>query len=312
MPFQIIIEQILALFLILFYGYFLRAKKIITKSNQDFLFKLLLDYVLPLLIISAMVVEIKPELITNVKILFITWALVYLLFILSASFFKRFLSADTTVKRTFEFLIIFSNVGYMGLPIIGAVYPEQGIFYGSLGMIPFNIIIWTYGVYLLKSRVQKTKSNFKNIFNHGIIAIIVGLFLFFTGLRFPAPVHKAIDLVGNSTFPLSMLIIGSSLYGISLKKVIIKPRLIFLSLLRLLIIPIFILLILINLPVPPMLAGIIVIQAAMPIAANSVIFAARYEGDLQLASEAVFLTTLLSLASIPLIIWLIQRLPELI
>ena len=306
MPFQIILEQIIALFLILFFGYFLRSRKVITRKGQQFLFDLLIDYILPFLIISAMTVEISPELIENTKILFICWVFVYLALIVSANIFKRFIRADDKKQRTFEFLIIFSNVGYMGLPIIGAVYPETGLFYGSLGMIPFNIVIWTYGIYLLSARKKENSDRLQNIINNGVIALGIGFILFITGINLPGPISEAVDMVGDMTFPLSMLVIGSSLFGINIKRVILKPKLVFLSLLRLLVIPVLLLLALSFLPIPEILVGIIVIQAAMPIAANSVIFAARYQGDYQLASEAVFITTLFGIISIPLIIWLIN------
>ncbi len=306
MPFQIIFEQILALFLILFFGYFLRSREVITKKGQQFLFDLLIDYILPFLIISAMTVEISPELVENTKIIFISWFFVYLLLIISANIFKRFIKADDRERRTFEFLVIFSNVGYMGLPIIGAVYSETGLFYGSLGMIPFNIVIWTYGIYLLSSGKKEISDRLQNIINNGVIALGIGFILFLTGLNLPGPISEAVEMIGDMTFPLSMLIIGSSLYGINIKRVIIKPKLVFLSLLRLLFIPVFLLLALSFLPIPEILVGVIVIQAAMPIAANSVIFAARYQGDYQMASEAVFITTLFGIISIPVIIWLIN------
>lgn len=307
MPFLTILEQIIALFLILFFGYFLRSKEVITKKNQQFLFNLLIDYILPFLIISAMTVEINTELIENTKILFICWFFVYILFMLSANIFKRFIKTDNKQKRTFEFLVIFSNVGYMGLPIIGSIYSETGIFYGSLGMIPFNIVIWTYGIYLLSSGKKDFSDRLQNIINNGVIAIGIGFILFITGLKLPGPIFEAVEMIGDMTFPLSMLIIGSSLYGIDISRVILKPKLVFLSFLRLLIIPVILLLALNFLPIPEILVGVIVIQAAMPIAANSVIFAARYQGDYQMASEAVFITTLFSIISIPAIIWVISQ-----
>ncbi|MFW5790800.1 MAG: AEC family transporter [Bacillota bacterium] len=306
MPFLVILEQILALFLILFFGFYLRSKNVITRKYQQFLFDLLIDYILPFLIISAMTVKINSELIDNAKILFICWTFVYLILMISANIFKRFIKANDRQKRTFEFLIIFSNVGYMGLPIIGSIYSETGIFYGSLGMIPFNIVIWTYGIYLLSSGKKENSDRLQNIINNGVIAIGIGFLLFITGIELPGPIFEAVEMIGDMTFPLSMLIIGSSLYGIDIKRVILKPKLIFLSLLRLLIIPVILLLTLNFLPIPDILVGIIVIQAAMPIAANSVIFAARYQGDYQLASEAVFITTLFGIISIPIIIWLIN------
>ncbi len=103
MPFQIILEQIIALFLILFFGYFLRSREVITRKGQQFLFDLLIDYILPFLIISAMTVEISPELIENTKILFICWVFVYLALIVSANIFKRFIRADDKNREPLNF-----------------------------------------------------------------------------------------------------------------------------------------------------------------------------------------------------------------
>ncbi len=296
-----LLNQILALFIILFFGYYLRKKKFISESRREFLFDLLLDYILPFMIISAMMVDIEPGMLGNVIYVLLSWFMVYLLAILLSAGLAKFLPGSDRHKRTIRFLIIFSNVGYMGLPVLGAIFPEYGIFYGSIGLIPFNVVFWTYGAYLL----QENGNNFNlsrllKIFNNnGTIALGIGFLLLLSGFRPPGAVVEAVELIGDATFPLSMLVIGASLYGMSFKKIIIKPELLGLSLLKLVIFPLLIFLLLLVLPLDNQLAAIIAMQFAMPVAANSVIFASRFPGDEILASEGVFLTTLLALFTIP-------------
>lgn len=302
MSYQVLLNQILALFIILFFGYYLSKKKFITKKRREFLFDLLLDYILPFMIISSMLVDIEPGMLENVIYLLVSWAVVYILVILISAGLVKFLPGSDRHKRTIRFLIIFSNVGYMGLPVLGAIFPEYGVFYGSIGLIPFNVIIWTFGIYLLQQNGNKLElSRLLEIFKHnGTLALGVGFFFLLTGIRLPGAVEQAIELIGDATFPLSMIVIGASLYGMSLQKIVVKNELLGLSILKLLVFPLLIFFILFALPLQNFLAAIITLQFSMPVAANSVIFTSRFSGDELLACEGVFLTTFLALFTIPL------------
>ena len=303
MAFMPVLNQIIALFLILFLGYYLRRRGTIGSDELDFLFGLLLDYILPFMIISAMIVDIEPGFLENVIYLLLAWGGVYLLVIAVARLAAHQLPGSARHRRTLEFLIIFSNVGYMGLPVLGAIFPEYGIFYGAIGQIPFNVIIWTYGIYLLQENKEGLEArNLLHIFqNNGTLALGIGFFFLLTGLNPPVAVTEAINLIGDATFPISMLVIGASLYGMDLREIVIKPQLLGLSFFKLLLLPASVLLLLSLTPLPGILAGVITVQIGMPVAANSVIFSARFPGDEQLASEGVFLTTSLALFTIPLI-----------
>ena len=306
--YMVLINQIAALFLIMFFGYFLRKKEVIKEKQRDFLFDLLLDYILPFMVISAMIIDFEPGMLENVKYLLISWAGVYLFMIIFASVIARIIPGSDRHKRTIEFLMIFSNVVYMGLPVLGAIFPDYGVFYGSIGIIPFNVVLWTYGVYLLQDDGSKFEFNrlIKIFNNNGTLALAIGFIILLTGINLPAALVEAIDLIGDATFPISMLVIGASLYGMDLRKIVIKPQLIGLSFFKLIILPLATFFLLLLFPLDSTLVAVIAVQISMPVAANSVIFTARFPVDYKLATEGVFLTTFLALFTIPLIVVIVS------
>ena len=194
----------------------------------------------------------------------------------------------------------------MGYPVLEAIYPEMGIFYGLFNNITFNILLWTYGVYLYTSNKDNENSfKLKHLINHGIIAVIIGFIILLSGINLPKPITGALDYLGHMTFPLSMLIIGSSLASISFKNIVSNKYLYLLSGIKLLMIPFAFYLILKQFSLPGVVNNVNIILVAMPSAANTVVFAERFGGDYKFASEIVFITTLLSLITIPFFVSLL-------
>lgn len=309
MQFDIIINQILTLFLIIFVGYIMRKKELITEEISKGLSTILINVTLPALIIANMEMKINPQLIDNIVQMAIISIVGYIIVIIFANFFTRGLKLPQQKKTIFKFAIIFNNIGYMGYPVINAIYPKQGIFYAIVPNLVFNLLIWTYGIYIfLNDQNTETGINLRKILNNGIIAIIIGSIVFVTQYKIPGPIAGALNSLGNMTFPLSMIIIGSSLSNIKFSTIFKDKYLYLLSLLRLIIIPFSALLILKQLNLPEVVSNISIMLLAMPAAANGVIFAEKFEGDYKFASESVFLSTLFSLLTIPVFIWLIQNL----
>ena len=251
-----------------------------------------------------MIVEVDAGLIDNVLLMSIISFLSYFFLIIFSKILMKILNVSADRKIVFQFLLIFSNVGYMGYPVVDAVFPEYGIFYAVFNNIAFGIILWTYGVYLFNSEKEDFEIKWKNIFNNGVIASIIGLTLLITSYKPPKAIMGALNSLSNMTFPLSMLIIGASLAKVNIKN-IIKDKLLFIvTILRLIILPISLYLILLLFNIPDIITIISVLLVAMPSAANTVIFAEEYDGNSTFASEAIFLTTLFSLITIPFILFL--------
>lgn len=265
-----------------------------------------MEVTLPALIISSMIIEINPRLVNNLQISFWVWGGLYLFIIGMISLLSHYLPFSQNQKSVFKFATIFGNVGYMGYPVIDAIYPEYGMLYAIIGNIFFNVLAWTYGIYLFtKKEDGDNKIQFEKLLNNGLIAIIIGFGFLLTGYQLPNPLTGALDRLGNMTFPLSMIVIGSSLTNIDFKTILYNKYLYLISGLKLIIIPLIIFLLLQPFTIPTKINNIVVILFAMPSAATTVVFAEKFGADYTLASEGVFVTTLFSLVTIPFFIYLI-------
>ena len=304
MNFQVVITQIISLFLLIAVGYFLRRSKHLDQKETGAISKLLLDLILPAMLISSLQINITAKMLGDFFDLFLYWLAFYLILIVLASIITKFFPISKDKKLVLKFFLIFGNVGYMGLPVIDVIFPENGIFFGSIGVVVFNIFLWTYGTSLFLRDNQNKKINLRDIFNNGVIAIIIGLFLMLTGLKLPSTVMTAVDMLAEATFPLSMLVIGSGLAQIKISGIFKDLNIIAYSTLKLLLIPTAALLILNFFKIADPIRTILVLQIAMPAAANGVIFAERYEGNYIFAAESLFLSTLMAALSIPLISFL--------
>lgn len=303
----ILINQILILFFVILLGYILRKKKIINGEVSNSLSRMLVEVIMPALIINSIInIRFTEEILRNVILMALISFLSYLLVILISEVFSFKLNKKKTTKSIFKFLIIFGNVAYMGIPVISVIFPPEAILYTIINNIVFNIFIWTYGVQILSIDQKKNekKVQWNRLINAGTIALMIGFFLLVTKINL-GPIFGAIEIVSEMTFPLSMLIIGSSLTNVD-PLMIFKDRYVYyLILLKLCIIPLIGLILLKLTPLPEMLINVSIVLLAMPSGANSVIFAEKYDSDYIFASKGVFLTTLLALFTIPLFIWLI-------
>ncbi|MFW5736460.1 MAG: AEC family transporter [Halanaerobium sp.] len=304
MNFQVVITQIISLFLLIAVGYFLRRNKHLDKKETGAISKLLLDLIIPAMLISSLQIDITAKMLGDFTDLFLYWIAFYLMLIGLAALISKLFPISTDKKIVLKFFLIFGNVGYMGLPVIDVIFPENGIFFGSIGVVVFNIFLWTYGANLFLRGNDKKKISLRDIFNNGVIAIIIGLFLMLTGIKLPDSIMTAVDMLAEATFPLSMLVIGSGLAQIKISGIFKDLNIIAYSTLKLLIIPAAALVILNYFRIDDPIRTILVLQIAMPAAANGVIFAERYEGNYVFAAECLFLSTLMAALSIPAISFL--------
>lgn len=298
-----IVEQVLALFFMMIIGYIARKFKIISEDMNRGLSEILLKVTLPCLIISSFNVSYSKDTASNAFILLLYSSIIHIfLFFVSNIFYNGY---SKSVKSVLRYGTIFSNCGYMGIPVIESVYGKTGIFYTSIFNIPFNILIWIIGVYLFLGK-SDLKTLRKVIINPGLISTILGVIMFIFSLKLPNILLKTFESVGSITTPLSMILIGSMIAEIPLKELFLSKSIYYFSFIRLILIPVFILYVLKFFKVKGMILSIPVLITAMPAAANTPVFAEIYGGDTVIASKSVLISTLISIITIPLIIFLIQ------
>lgn len=305
MAFFRVLDQSIILFLLIMIGFIARKRKIVTDDRIKVFTDFVMRVTLPLFIIVSMDNEFsKDKIVFSAIIIFIS-VFTYLFKVFLAKLFVRYTKPLDIQKGVYSFLIIFSNAGFMGYPISYAVYGDDGIFYAAMLNISYNWLVWTLGVKLLsKDKMTRKGSLKKLVLNPGIFSVMIGLILFLTPLTLPKLLSEPMSMVGEMTTPMAMIVVGGILGGTKIGNAFKNRRLIAASITRLLITPLFILFVLIPLNLPKIVIGITVIVDAMPCAANTAIFARKYDADYSLASQGVFLSTLMNIVTTPLILYI--------
>ncbi len=302
MKFETIITQIIVLFLIIIIGFFARKRNIINNEVNKGLTELLLNITLPFLIITSFNFDFSIDMLFKSGVIF-----VYTLFIFIISYLigrVMYMKYPQNIKSVLLFTAMFSNCGYMGFPIIQSIYGKEGVFYAAIFNMVFNITIWIVGVALFTGKKDLSTIK-KALLNPGTVSVYIGLFIFIFSIKIPGPIYKTFEMVGGMTSPLSMIVIGSMLGEMNIKEVFSSVPAYYSSFIRLIFIPIAVFFILKLLGASGMILGVLTLVSAMPTAVNTAIISEKYGGNSAFASKSVFIATVLSTLTIPLIIMLI-------
>lgn len=299
---NLVLMKVLVLFILIIIGYAARHLNVFSDDVTRGLNGILIKITLPALILASLQKEFSQELLVlSFKLLAISFAVYGFCFLL-ALIMPFFLRPRHAEKGVFQFIIMFSNVGFMGFPILSAIFGEEALFYASIYNLPFNLLTFTLGVYLL---VKNSHNDFKfakeHILNPGVFSVIIGFLLFIFSVKLPVFIGEPIKLLGDTTIPLSMFLIGAMLRKGKLHHIFMNWRIYIISIIRLIAIPFILYFTLRNFISDRLFLGVIVIIAAMPAAASAPILAEEFGGSSEIAAQGVFISTLLSVVTIPLI-----------
>ena len=209
---------------------------------------------------------------------------------------------DQKERRVSEFCMIFSNCGFFGFPLLKAVYGDIGVFWGGFYIIVFNFLMWTYGVFILSRANREMKIRLTKIFlNGGTIPCVIGFLLYILRIEFYPAIYESIDTLGSTCTPLSMVIVGAMIANIPFKQLFTKLTVYYTSFIRLVFLPVVTVLVLKLLGFSEEMTIFGALMMALPSAAGSAMFANTYDIKPELAAQTVGISTLLSVASVPLI-----------
>ncbi|MBQ7887715.1 MAG: AEC family transporter [Clostridia bacterium] len=298
-----VISQLISLFLMMFVGYAVARAGIMTPEFRARLSSYTLSCVAPFAILSA-VLESDSTPMTMLSAVGVSFVF-YVFMVIFAAILVRLVRTKKEDRGWDQLMLIFTNVGFMGIPVIQSIYGTDGVARLSMFILMFNLFFFSYGVLLIASG---EKINFKAMINPCIIGALCGLFCGTTGFHFPAVIEDTMAAIGAMNTPLAMMIIGGSVAHSDVRAALRNPRLYRVTALRMLAMPVLILLVMIPLPLDRMLVGISVLLAAMPIAGNCSMVANIYApGDMS-SSHATIISTLLSAATLPLVCALLTAL----
>ncbi|MEA4919932.1 MAG: AEC family transporter [Clostridiaceae bacterium] len=294
--FQTMLNLQLSLFTIMVIGFFCRKKNMIDAKTRGVLSDLLINIILPCNIVSSFDIEVTDKLLKSAGMVFAIYMAVQTFAYLVSLVAYRKVPMDKQVILRHG--TITSNAGFLGNPITYGVFGAEGLLYASIALIPIRIFLWSAGLSLYTK--TDSKSVIKNLLTHPcVIAVFVGFAVMFAPFELPGFITKTIDSVGGCTTAVSMMVIGAILADINLKN-IDKKLLSYYSFIRLIFIPacVFIILNLFN--VEPLLVGVCTLLSGMPAASMTAILSAKYNGNYEFGSQVVFVSTLLSMITIPI------------
>lgn len=321
---MLLLEQMAVLFLLMGIGYFCYRKKMITDEVSKKLSAIVVNIANPALVLTGCLGEEKiqgQELLVMVIIILAVYAALLII----ARILPPLLRVEKESRGTYQAMTVFSNIGFMGFPVVAALYGNGAILYAALFTIPYNILIYTYGISAMKTPAVKApaimageKENpdkgerrgvsflLGRILNVGVIACVITIIIYFFQIPVPKVAADTITHLSNLTAPLSMMVIGASLATIDLKKLFMDGRLLLFSAIKLLLIPAVGMLLIRQFVDSEIICGVCLVMLATPVGSMTAMLAQQYDGDYEMASRGVALTTILSVATIPLVSMLVM------
>ena len=282
-------------------GFFCYKKQLLNSVHISGLTDLVIRVAMPASIFTSLMRPFSRDLlIDSVMALFI---MVFLIFFggFSGGFLAKIIKASEDEREVWQFGSAFGNFGFMGIPVVLAVFGTEGLIFVSSAMIATNILSFTYGSKLFKDAPKQfTFMDF--LVNRPVIpAALLGYVMFVTGFRFPSPVESGIGLLSGITAPISMIVIGAVLAKENLKEALLDMRLIPHTLLRLVVLPVLTFFALRAIFGNVLMVFVLTTLMAMPVGAITVILAEKYAKSSNIAARFVVITTLLSAITMPVL-----------
>lgn len=304
---KIIAFQAVVMFILLFFGYFLYKKNMLSDDSTKQLSAITLSIVNPIVIFNSYMMDFDVELLKGLAIAFGLAVVAHLALIVASMLAVRKSKPNYMIER---FAIIYANCGFMGIPLVKATFGDEGVFYLTAFITVFNLFMWTHGTLMMSGQKssgfsETAKSVGKVLLSPAIIAIALGMVFFFTGLRLPSVVQTPLDYIGSLNTPLAMIVSGATIAKAGLLRGFKCGRVYYVQLFKLLLVPALLtaaFVPLVKLGVAPMVVNTILIASSAPTASATIMFSYRHGRDEAYASGHFAVSTIASMATMPLVL----------
>ncbi len=295
--------QMITLFGFMAIGYFLRISKRLGEGTGKTLSNLELYLFCPCLsLITFSENCTRDTLLGSLPLLGVSCVILLVMIPLSRIMTNAMCKTDGE-KAVYRYSLLISNYGYLGYPIIGAVFGDKALMDAMIFCIPITFVTYTYGMYVL---IPGGGFSFKKLLNPPTIALSVGLILGLTEIRLPAVLGNALQMGSNCMAPAAMLLTGFILAGQPIKNMLHNYRAYIGSVLRLVVIPLLILGVMFLLNIRGEVLLIAAVIYAMPMGLNPIVFPEAYGGDATSGAQSTFISNIFGIITLPLMVTLIH------
>ena len=294
-----ILKQTIIMLILMAVGIVCYKTKIISKESNKDLSKFVLQVVNPVMIFMSYQTDYKPELVKNLLLTFVLSLGAYAVTILLA-----YLLIPSKKGREIEverFSAIYSNCGFMGIPLVNALFGMERVFYLTAFITVFNLIVWTHGIILISGE-KSMKNIIKVFYSPTIIAIFLGIITFFLQFRLHEVPAKALEFISQINTPMAMIVSGVTMAETNVLKLLKKGRVYYVCFLRLILIPAILAALLSPLEISEKVRLTVIVAASAPPAAMCTLQCIRYGRNSVYASEIFTAGTILSVLTLPLIV----------
>lgn len=298
MDIQALFEKMVVLFTILFAGFFCGKAGIMDVESNKSLSRLVANLTNPMLVLASVMTD--ERLLSPAEVLQVTLlaAGCYAFLIASSLLLPRLLHLNARESGPYRFFYIFSNIGFMGYPLVRAMFGEGAMFHLTIFVLFFQLVCWSYGAQTISGE-GRFRLSWRILKTPCVLSALLAYAIYLSGVHIPRIVADVVKTTGEITSPLAMLILGCALSQCSLRDVFGRPKLYLLALIKLIVVPLAAFFVLRTFIKEPLLLSLTTVVLAMPAATNATILTYQNHGDDRLAASGVFLTTLLSVATVP-------------
>lgn len=295
-----VLNQVLILFVLICLGVIVQKAKIFKNGETKGITDFVLTFVTPCVIIKSF--ADKDFSIETLKKLLISfgWAIaLHLIFILFAHLLIRSKNIDD--RKVLQFGTVFSNCGFMSIPLQQAIIGNDGVFYAASFIAVMNLFLWSYGAFAVSGDKKYLLSK-KAVINPGVVGLLLGVLIFVTAIPLPQVVYQPISYVAALNTPIPMVLIGFHLANSKILQSLKNLSCLLGTLLRLVVLPALVIGIMYLCGLRGDLLVSLAISASAPVAAATTMFAEKFDGNTALSANFVSLSTLLSLITMPVMV----------
>lgn len=303
--FWILLEQIGLFVIYIAAGVILVKTKVLNEQTLDPFSRFVLKMALPLMIFTNTISGVDREiLLDSLPILGITVVFYICTFSIGKGMARLF-SLKGDKAQVYNALTMFGNIGFMGIPIITSIFPENGMLYISVFTIIDQLSLWTIGV-KLTTPAGEGKFNPRKLINPSTVAIVLAVACILLDLSLPPLLNTALTKIGSTATPLAMIYLGGVFACIQIRTYIRMKELYGITLFKMLLFPIVFYLLLTPLPISPEIHLTLPLLAAMPSMSSIVMMAKASGSEGDYAMGGIFVTTVCSMITLPAVCWFLQ------
>lgn len=264
---------------------------------------LVINWTCPALILSSSMTGELPDRRFILPLLGIS-ALTYVVLTAAAWGLSRMLTSQAADRGVVAFALVFGNVGFMGYPVVASIFGHQAVFYAAVLNVVNTFAVFTIGTMMITGGEGTDRERFskKVLYSTPMLSAYLSMLIVALGIdNIPEYVSQPLTMIGNITVPAALLIIGSSMSQLPLRALMGNATVYTTSILRLALLPVGVHFLCRALGFDPFVTNINTVVIAMPVATYGTILCLKYNRDTTLIAEVTFITTLLSMLSIPLL-----------